>query len=276
MAGILTMIRSGFSTENYYTSMNQALKRLNDEYTMLHYPYHVNDHDDFYTAQKNLTDFCISTIGSIEGKKVLEIGCGNGIQALYIMKEFKPGYIKGVDLNAANIEIARQEARKSGFSNVDFETGDAQDLSKIADNSFDVVVNIESAFHYPNKHAFLNEIARVLKPGGQFLLADILKTPVRKRRLRKLWKRNMHLNHWEKDSYESAFENSGLQVEGFSDITENVIKGFKRYPLWLKTMQKRGFFNDLLMKVFYSINVILNIRLLKNRRQYAVFNGSKG
>lgn len=273
MAGFLTMIRSGFSTENYYTSMNEALKHLKDEYTMLHYPFHVNDHDDFYTAQKNLTDYCISSLDSIEGKKVLEIGCGNGIQALYIKKEFKPGYIKGIDLNAANIEIARREAQNSGFSNVDFETGDAQDLSKINDASFDVVVNIESAFHYPNKHAFLAEIARVLKPGGQFLVADILKTPVRKRRIRKLWKRNMHLNHWEKASYESAFEESGLKVEGYSDITDNVIKGFRRYRFWLKTMQKRGFFKDLLLKVFYSINVILNIRLLRKRRQYVVFNG---
>jgi ubiquinone/menaquinone biosynthesis C-methylase UbiE len=275
MAGIVAMLRSGLSTDSYYTSMNEALKQLKDEYTMLHYPYYVGEDDDFMTAQKNLTDFCLSCLPSMQGKSFLEIGCGNGIQSMYIYEKESPSFAKGIDLNIDNIKIARSEAAKRGLEHIEFEAGDAQNMSSIPDQSFDFIVNIESAFHYPDKKAFLHEIARVLKPGGHFVIADILKNPSRKRRVRKLWKRNMHLNHWEKKTYERELENSKLKVENYQDITEKVIRSFKRYPLWLKTMHKKNFFHNQKMKLFYTINIRLNIRLLKKRRRYVVFSGVK-
>jgi ubiquinone/menaquinone biosynthesis C-methylase UbiE len=275
MAELLTLIKSGFNTENYYTSMNEALRLLKDEYTMLHYPFHVNDNDDFFTAQKNLTDYCLAQVSDIKSRRVLEIGCGNGMQSIYILTNNAPEYILGIDLNRDNIKIAEKEAQKKAFKNIEFQVGDAQELRNIKNDSFDLVLNIESAFHYPDKIAFLNEISRVLKPGGEFLIADILKKPVRKRRFRKLWKRNMHLNHWEKETYDKEIRNAGLTVKNYSDITDKVIKGFKRYPLWMKTMKRRSFFHDQILRLFYTINILLNIRLLKSRRQYVVYSGWK-
>ncbi len=276
MAGIVSMVKSGFSTDGYYRSMNEALRRLNEEYTMLHYPYYVNEEDGFYTAQKNLTDYCINQLPSVKGGSVLEIGCGNGVQSIYILQKFAPSYVKGVDLNGANIVIAKGEAERLGLKEIEFEVGDAQKLSKIPDGSFDFVVNIESAFHYPDKPAFLREVRRVLKPGGHFLIADILKRPQKSQRLRRSWKKNMHLNHWTEETYNDALSRAGLHVEKFEDITDNVIKGFRRYPFWLKTMKKRNIFSDSVLKTFYSVNVVLNIRLLRKRRQYVVITGNPG
>lgn len=270
------MVKSGFSTDGYYKSMNKALLRLDGEYTMLHYPYYVNENDSFYTAQKNLTDYCMMQLPPVQGKSVLEIGCGNGVQSIYILKKFAPASVKGVDLNSANIEIATGEAEKLGLTDIDFEVGDAQNLEGIPDGSFDFVVNIESAFHYPDKPAFLREVRRILKPGGYFLIADILKKPGGNHRLQQSWKRNMHLNHWTEDAYHKELTRAGLQVEKFEDITENVIRGFRRYPYWLRTMKKRSFLGDTLLKTFYSVNVILNIRLLQRRRQYIIFTGKSG
>jgi ubiquinone/menaquinone biosynthesis C-methylase UbiE len=274
MAGIISMVKSGFTTDGYYKSMNESLRRLNEEYTMLHYPYYVNEDDSFYTAQKNLTDYCMKQLPQVEGKSVLEIGCGNGVQSIYILQKFAPLFVKGIDLNAANIEIAKREAERLGLKDIDFGVGDAQNLMEVPDASFDFVVNIESAFHYPDKPAFLREVRRVLKPGGHFLIADILKRPRKNQRLRRSWKKNMHLNHWTEDVYNEALRSAGLHVEKFEDITDNVIKGFRRYPFWLRTMKKRNFFSDTLLKTFYSINVELNIRLLHKRRQYVIFTGS--
>ena len=81
---------SGSTTGNYYKSMNEALLRLNNEYTMLHYPFFRSTSDSFLEAQANLTDYCMSLLPSVSGKKVLEVGCGNGVQAIYLHEKYTP------------------------------------------------------------------------------------------------------------------------------------------------------------------------------------------
>ena len=181
-----TMIRSGMSTDHYYDVMNNALKRVNnDDYTMLHYPLYINESDTFLQAQENLTDHCISRLDSLKNKTILEIGCGNGVQTKYILNKYKPKSITGIDLNKENIRIANQEKDRRKMKNVHFFVDDAQQLSKFKENSIDVIINIESAFHYPDKSLFLKQLFRVLKPGGHFLIADILTTRKKKKRTEK-------------------------------------------------------------------------------------------
>src|SRR5665647_1194003 len=110
---ILKLSGTGFTHGQYYESMNLALKRLNNKHTMLHYPLYVNESDSFIQAQKNLTDYCISLLRPIKNKEILEIGCGNGVQALYINDNYNPLSIIGIDLNKANIEIANSEREHS-------------------------------------------------------------------------------------------------------------------------------------------------------------------
>ena len=138
IARVTTMIRSGMSTDHYYVVMNNALKRLANEYTMLHYPLFINKSDTFLQAQENLTDHCISGLDSLENKTILEIGCGNGVQTKYILNKYKPKSITGIDLNKENIRIANQEKDRRGMKNVHFFVDDAQQLSKFKENSIDV------------------------------------------------------------------------------------------------------------------------------------------
>jgi ubiquinone/menaquinone biosynthesis C-methylase UbiE len=169
---ILKLIGAGFTSRHYYESMNLALKRLNNEYTMLHYPFYVNESDSFFQAQKNLTDYCISLLNPLKNKEILEIGCGNGVQAIYICTNYHPLSITGIDLSNGSIEIANSEKERTKINNVFFYVDNAQDLTHISSDSIDVILTIESAFHYPDKPAFLKEVYRVLKPGGEFLIAD--------------------------------------------------------------------------------------------------------
>ena len=272
---VFRLMGSGASSGGYYEVMNHALKRLSGDYTMLHYPYFKKKGESFYTSQVNLTEFCLSKLTGIQNKKVLEIGCGNGIQAAYIAENYKPEKLIAVDLNVKNIEIARAEIPKNEDLSLTFLIDDAQNLKNIKENSMDSVINIESAFHYPDKNRFLKEITRVLKPGGEFLIADILTTDKTPPRIKKLWKRKMVLHHWHMDNYLDGFANSGLILKTKTDITEKVIKGFRNYPYWLKNLKKGGFLNDLLFRLFYRINIRLNIYLLKKHRQYYVFAGIK-
>ena len=272
---LFKLVATGFTNGQYYESMNMALKRLNNEYTMLHYPLYVNESDSFIQAQQNLTDYCISLLQPIKDKNILEIGCGNGVQAMYINANYNPSNITGIDLNEASIEIAKKEKFRNNMHNVQFFVDDAQNLTQIPSNSIDVLLNIESAFHYPDKSAFLKEVHRVLKPGGQYLIADILSTRKKKERLFKLWGKPMIHHFWDRKRYEEEFQKSELVINHTEDITHQVKKGWSIYRQWLPKIKKEMFFQNVAFNIFYVINIRLNMYFLQSRQQYFVYVGCK-
>jgi ubiquinone/menaquinone biosynthesis C-methylase UbiE len=269
------LVRSGLKFDQYYRHLNEALRRYNDEYTMLHYPYFRNDSDSLLQGQKNLTDYCISLLKPLKNKEILEIGCGNGTQCMYINEKCNPLNITGVDLDPSNIEIANSEKERRQLNNINFYLGDAQTLTMIKDKSVDVVFNIESALHYPDKNAFLKQVHRVLKPGGQFVITDILTKKGKGSGIRKFWKRRMKINNWQKHQYDSGLSLAELKVTHSEDITKDVIKAFMNWPNWFRNMKKQSVFNNLLFKFYYRIYLLWTIFLLRNRREYFVFAGIK-
>jgi ubiquinone/menaquinone biosynthesis C-methylase UbiE len=255
--------------------MNQALRRLNEEYTMLHYPLYVLEGDSFLEAQENLTNYCMSLLPPVRDKVLLEVGCGNGVQALYISMKYAPELIQAIDLNHGNIEIARNEAERKGVKGILFNVDDAQALSTVETDSVDFVINIESAFHYPDKSTFFRQVYRVLKPGGSFVIADILTRGRRRNRVKEYWKKKMSYYHWPMSHYETELPLANFQDVRISDITSQVIRSFRSYRKWLSEMKKKHFLEDLIMKLYYTIHVRLNIYLLRTSRQYCVFVGNK-
>jgi ubiquinone/menaquinone biosynthesis C-methylase UbiE len=118
--------------------------------------------------------FCIqlyhltATQVNLNGNRVLEVSCGAGGGASYIVRTLHPASYTGLDLNPASIDLCRKRHNLLGL---DFVQGDAEDLP-FADESFDVVINVEASHQYPHFPRFLAEVARVLRPGGYFLYAD--------------------------------------------------------------------------------------------------------
>ncbi|MBE0673171.1 MAG: methyltransferase domain-containing protein [Bacteroidales bacterium] len=269
----IRLARSGSSTGQYYKSMNHALYKMKDEYTMLHYPLYVNESEDFLSAQENLTRHCISYIEPLEGKTVLEVGCGNGVQTKFLATYYKPKLITGIDLNRSNISIANREKQRRGIEHVHFLVDDAQSMRKIKDNYFDVVINIESAFHYPDKQAFLHEIRRVLAPGGSFIIADIVSTTGSRKPDKITWKTRMKLHHWTLGQYHEGIRNAGLEIMASDNITQDVIKGFLNYRSYFRHMKKRNIFYTAIFRLFYIINLRLNVRNLRNNKQYIIVSG---
>ena len=272
---LFKLVGTAFTNDQYYESINMALKRLNNEYTMLHYPFYIKESDSFIQAQKNLTDYCISLLQPIKNKEILEIGCGNGVQALYINANYGPLKITGIDLNKANIEIANGEKVRANADNVEFLVDDAQNLGHVPSNSVDILINIESAFHYPDKSAFLKEISRVLKPGGRFLIADILSTRKKREGLMKIWGKPMGHHFWNRKRYEEEFLKSELKINYSEDITEQVKKGWSIYKNWIPKIKRQNFIQNVAYRLFYVINVRLNIYFLNKRQQYLIYVGNK-
>ena len=107
--------------------------------------------------------------GPLAGKDILEVSCGHGGGASYLVRTFKPGSYTALDYNAEGIAFCRRRHRLAGL---DFVTGDAQNLP-FPDGSFDVVLNVEASHGYPDFEKFLREVVRVLRPGGHFRYADL-------------------------------------------------------------------------------------------------------
>jgi ubiquinone/menaquinone biosynthesis C-methylase UbiE len=105
--------------------------------------------------------------------RLLDVGCGNG--ALLLQLGARVAHGTGVDASAGMIERAR--ARAAGAPNLEFVRTDGPVLP-FPDASFDVVTSLLS-FRYLDWDPVMNEIRRVLRPGGRLLIVDMVTVPAR-------------------------------------------------------------------------------------------------
>ena len=108
------------------------------------------------------------------GERVLDIGSGAGFDSLIAARMVSPvGRVVGIDMTPAMIEKAKSAAEEAGIRNVEFRHGYAETLP-IEDGWADVVISNGVLNLVPDKPAALQEMARVLKPGGRLQIGDIL------------------------------------------------------------------------------------------------------
>ncbi len=105
------------------------------------------------------------------GEVALDIGTGAGHAAFALAPHVRE--VTAVDITEAMLEEARKGASSRGLGNVRFEQGDAQALP-YGDESFDIVTCRVSAHHFAFPGRFVAEAARVLRPGGRFVLVDTI------------------------------------------------------------------------------------------------------
>jgi ubiquinone/menaquinone biosynthesis C-methylase UbiE len=141
----------------------------------------------------------------LRGRDVLEVGSGRGGGCSYIARYLQPRAILGVDYSDNAVSLSRERHSAPGLT---FQQGDAENLP-CADASFDAVLNVESSHCYGSMDRFVGEVARVLRPDGHFLWADM--------RPRGKF-----------DEVREQFHRAGLEMGEAVNITPNVVHGLDR------------------------------------------------
>ncbi|MDY0200334.1 MAG: class I SAM-dependent methyltransferase [Tenuifilaceae bacterium] len=151
----------------------------NKDAVFMNYGYHTlngdpklelesHDERDRYCIQ--LYDYVVKDV-EIEGKEVFEVGSGRGGGASYITRYRKPKAYTAMDISSGVINFCNTYHKVDGLN---FIVGVAE-APPFQDHNFDVVVNVESARCYKDIKHFFSEVHRVLKPGGHFCFADMMK-----------------------------------------------------------------------------------------------------
>jgi SAM-dependent methyltransferase len=126
------------------------------------------EHYDGLREQNESVEFSYSfhEYRAFGGKKVLDVGCGNG----YVLSRYarEGADVSGVDITPTGVELTRKRFELMGLEG-DFWVASAEDLP-FADASFDCVSSTGVIHHTPSTENAIEEIYRVLKPGGRLIL----------------------------------------------------------------------------------------------------------
>jgi MPBQ/MSBQ methyltransferase len=103
--------------------------------------------------------------------KLLDVGCGIGGTTRHLARKFGPAtQLTGITLSPNQAARATELAAGAGLGNCEFRVMDALAM-EFADNTFDFVWACESGEHMPDKKKYVEEMVRVLKPGGTLVIA---------------------------------------------------------------------------------------------------------
>eukprot|EP00934_Nitzschia_sp_Nitz4_P007553 Nitzschia sp. Nitz4//scaffold22_size323478//178513//179723//NITZ4_000546-RA/size323478-augustus-gene-0.202-mRNA-1//1//CDS//3329543052//7543//frame0 len=173
--------------------------------------------------------------------KILDVGCGFGGTTRFLARQFGSGAdVTGVSLSKEQVQRASEISSEQGVTNTKFVVEDAMELTSFEDNSHDLVWACESGEHMPDKKRYVEEMVRVLKPGGRLIIAtwcqrDDSRVPfdTRDRRdLDYLYSEWSHPYFVSKERYSDLLKGTGVM----KDIKlENWAK--ETLPTWRKTLQ---------------------------------------
>jgi ubiquinone/menaquinone biosynthesis C-methylase UbiE len=111
----------------------------------------------------------IRAMRKCRGNHLLDFGCGTGTYSFYFSRS-PDVQVKGIDINQSRIEDCRLIVKRIGRDNAEFYVGNCHgSLDLFSNQCFDSALAIEALQYIPDLKAILDEIYRLLKPGGYLI-----------------------------------------------------------------------------------------------------------
>ena len=176
-------------------------------------------------AQLKLVRKAIRTMKLEPTSAVLDVACGRGTSSFVIANELPGTQVTAVDLLPENIAGAR--TLYGNAPNLTYDQGDALHL-EYPDASFDRVLCLEAAFHFPDRNRFLSELARVVRPGGRVLIVDFMATAADDSPVWHSQEADLVRHTWQFEAFESETryranaEANGFHVDACRDWSAHV------------------------------------------------------
>jgi len=122
----------------------------------------IEDDPDVMVHQQLARLLFLSEIVELKSKRILEFGCGSGLNCDFLMKRFKPRAVLGFDVSQDSVELAQNQ-----YTDIKVRCADACDSSLDLDRgTWDLVVSFEVLEHVPNMNNFVRNIRRHLTSQG--------------------------------------------------------------------------------------------------------------
>ena len=147
---------------------------------------------------------------------VLDLGCGFGLFSLYYAATGPRRFLRGIDVNARRIALARRAAARLGIDNVAYEVADARHFK--GDGEVGAAYMLDIVHHVPPESvpALLAQLRRCLAPGRLLLVKDVDTRPAPKRwftwALDRLMAPRTPVHYWSVERLAGALEASGFRV----------------------------------------------------------------
>jgi 27-O-demethylrifamycin SV methyltransferase len=202
----------------------------------LHYGVFRTGNEPLEVATAELTERMIAAADLRAGQSVLDVGCGTGTQACRLAQRFGVR-ILGITTSEVGVDEARRRAAAAGVADlVTFEIADGME-NLLPGASFDRVWVLESSHLMRDRAAVVAECTRVLRPGGRFVLCDIIRRreigflEVRQRRAEFETLRDAFGDARMEplERYRQLAVQSGLVVDRFDDLTTATLPTFDRW-----------------------------------------------
>lgn len=227
-------------------SLEQMLRQMND---------HLQHLLDFEASQPTT---------------VLDIGCGYGSTALQLLQAFPNVELVGINANASEVAVANEMISTANLQErAKFVVADFQN-TPFPDNSFDAAYALESACFAEGetKSKLVKEIARLLRPGGRFVVVDGFRKHDRPLPMLVDWLYQKSLAAWWMpslapiDGFEKALQKQGFEKITIKDISWNIAPSLAHIPvvamklfaahLVKNDMEKRRYLQALLLTLALS------------------------